>query len=48
MNIKLCIRCKKREVECIDEFISIQCQRSNDKDIEDYQERREFEYYHNE
>lgn len=44
--MKLCARCKKRPVEQIDDWTSLQCIGCNDRDVENYQDRREFEYYH--
>jgi hypothetical protein len=45
---KQCVRCKKWEVEQIDDWISSQCSRCNDRDIERNREREEWNYYHNE
>ena len=41
-----CIRCKRWEVEQIDDWISDQCPSCNDRDIEHANERREWHYYH--
>lgn len=42
----ICNRCKKREVEVIDDFVSSQCSQCNDRDIERTREREEWNYYH--
>lgn len=42
----LCARCKKQEVEVIDDWVSTLCPYCADREYEAYQERREFEYYH--
>jgi len=44
--MKLCRRCKKREVEQIDDWESEQCPSCNDRDIERNREREEWNYYH--
>lgn len=45
-QIPICVRCKKREVEVIEDWESTQCPQCNDKDIEREQERREWNYFH--
>lgn len=42
----LCLKCKKREVEVIDDWVSTQCPNCNDLDIQHSQERREWNHYH--
>lgn len=41
-----CKRCGKQEVEEIEDWISDQCGSCNDRDIEKYNEKREWDYYH--
>lgn len=43
----ICIRCKKRFVEVIDDWESSQCSHCNDRDIERNSERNEWNYFHN-
>lgn len=42
----LCNKCNKREVETIDDWVSDFCGYCNDRLIENYNERKEFDYYH--
>lgn len=42
----ICTRCKREEVEVIDDWVSTQCPHCNDRDIERSRERTEWEYYH--
>lgn len=44
----VCIRCKKREVECIDDWESSQCRQCNDRDIERNENRAEWDACHDE
>jgi hypothetical protein len=46
MNIPLCRRCKREEVEVIDDWESVQCRRCNDRDIERTSRRQEWDHYH--
>lgn len=45
---RLCARCGKREIEIIDDWESAQCRQCNDRDIERNENRREWEYFHDE
>lgn len=44
--MKLCHKCKKREVERIKEWESLYCSRCNDSLIEQTNKRREWDYFH--
>jgi len=44
--MRLCCRCKVREIEVIDDWESSQGRRCNDRDIERNENRREWEYFH--
>jgi hypothetical protein len=44
--MEMCVRCKVREVEQIDDWQSIQCSRCNDRDIERNENWREWHHYH--
>ncbi len=43
-----CMTCKTREVECIGGWESSQCRRCNDQDIQRNENRREWDYFHDE
>ena len=44
--MKLCCKCKQREVERIDDWESIYCSRCNDGLIEQTNKRREWDHFH--